>query len=183
MLKFEMQVARNLDPDGPSALWTRHRPWTASSSWPASLYPLATRSRSPPCAPFTGFWAPSAWPPWSSSSTPSPWPPTPALRSPRWPPSLPPLLPAVPGWPHARAPSDVSGHKSPSATVILPMRCPSTTRLDEIHPSIFMYMPVLLKWLVRSLLIPSPPVDPAAPSLGWIFPQGGILRSAAVFPR
>jgi hypothetical protein len=42
------------------------------------------------------------------------------------------------------------------------MRCPSTTRLDEIHPSIFMYMPVLLRWLVCSLLIPSPPVDPAA---------------------
>jgi hypothetical protein len=34
--------------------------------------------------------------------------------------------------------------------------------LDEIYPSIFMYMPVLLRWLVRSLLIPSPPVDPAA---------------------
>jgi hypothetical protein len=42
------------------------------------------------------------------------------------------------------------------------MRCPSTTRLDEIYPSIFMHMPVLLKWLVRSLLIPCPPVDPAA---------------------
>jgi hypothetical protein len=34
--------------------------------------------------------------------------------------------------------------------------------LDEIHPSIFMHMPVLLRWLVRSLLIPIPHVDPAA---------------------